>query len=112
MKQAIQLIEKSSVIIFSENKLCEQATALTLLAKCNVAQVQHLSSSNIQKVNTLKAAINKLESAKSLYQKMECMAKVKDVVYLQVSKIFHRCDISASFCKDWVFAINRTQGCD
>ena len=86
MKQASQLVEKCSVIIFSENKICEQADALTLLAKCNVASVRHLDSLSQQRIDGFKAAINKLESAKNLYQKLECMAKVKDVIYLQVRR--------------------------
>lgn len=78
-------MEKSSVIIFSENRLCEQATTLVLLAKCNVALVKHLNATNTQKIEAFKSAISKLENAKTLYQKLECMAKVKDVVYLQVN---------------------------
>lgn len=97
MRQAAQLAERNSVIIFSENKLCEQASTLVLLAKCDVASVRHINVLNRLKVDKYKRAIFKLENAKNLYQKLECISKVKDIVYLQVIFISFRTFVTDFF---------------
>lgn len=77
-------MENVSVVIFSENRYDEQAAALTLLAKCNVAAVRNLAETCPQRTEQIRLAIEKLEVAKTLYQRLECVSKIKDVVYLQV----------------------------
>ena len=84
MRQATQLIENVSVVIFSENRYDEQAAALTLLAKCNVAAVRNSEESCAHRTEHIRKAIEKLEAAKSLYEKLEYVSKIKDVVYFQV----------------------------
>lgn len=90
VRQATQLVENVSVVLFSENRYDEQAAALTLLAKCNVATVRKLDEMCPQRTEQIKQAIAKLEVSKTLYQKLEYVSKIKDVVYLQVLSIKHQ----------------------
>lgn len=88
VRQATQLVENVSVVIFSENRYDEQAAALTLLAKCNVAAARTLDESCPQRTEQIQKAIAKLEVSKTLYQKLECVSKIKDVVYFQVPTVY------------------------
>ncbi|KAK3923376.1 Anaphase-promoting complex subunit 5 [Frankliniella fusca] len=81
--QALSLLDEWLLVMLAHGGAYERGRALLLLAKCRIAAATAALCSQEDRFRVVTEAISTLERAKSLFNKVEAISRVKDVLYLQ-----------------------------
>lgn len=84
---ALDFVNQALITILANGGLYDRARALLLYVKCFVANT-NTSSGTVDKNHEIKNCALLLNSVKGHFEKVQAYARVKDVLYLQVSKYF------------------------
>jgi len=95
--RALRLLDEWLVVVLAHGSAFDRGRVLLLLAKCRVAAATATAatpsaatpgrdSKSAEKRAVIEEVVATLERARKLFEKVEAVGRVKDVLYLQVSQ--------------------------